>query len=454
MFSLPKKFVFAAVLAGLLALSVTTFLLRHNRESDLPRDAIARAVATSDPQLLEKSVAERMDVNARDAEGRTPLSLATERGDHALIDRLLGLGADVETARSDGLTPLIIASAAGDLDSMRIFLEHHANTEAVDAVGCAAVHHAVASRQADAVEVLLRAASSEDPDLLAMACETEEPSIIRAVLSNGPTNLEWTAQTRRALENALANGEHELTRLLITKHAVPPTVAGRNVPFLAQAIVDDNTERCRDLIEAGLDLNAALPVPADKDFLKTLPSDLRDYVKGDEGITPLMIAAGTGRTEIVRMLLEAGASRNRMTKKYKMLALYFAVHTEKYRAVQMLLGSGPLPEELRIEISLTAQRASVIKDGAAIFQTQCSTGRDGFATPAGKYVITDKKRDHVSSIYKVAMPYFMRLNCRDFGMHEGVVPNRPASHGCIRLPSAAAKKLFAEIPIGTVVTIN
>ena len=40
------------------------------------------------------------------------------------------------------------------------------------------------------------------------------------------------------------------------------------------------------------------------------------------------------------------------------------------------------------------------------------------------------------------------------GMHEGVVPTYPASHGCIRLPSEAARKLFVEIPVGTVVMIN
>jgi ankyrin repeat protein len=72
----------------------------------------------------------------------------------------------------------------------------------------------------------------------------------------------------------------------------------------------------------------------------------------------------------------------------------------------------------------------------------------------GKYVITDKERNHWSTIYKVEMPYFMRLSCLDFGMHAGAVPNYPASHGCIRLPSEAARKLFAEIPVGTVVAVQ
>jgi lipoprotein-anchoring transpeptidase ErfK/SrfK len=51
------------------------------------------------------------------------------------------------------------------------------------------------------------------------------------------------------------------------------------------------------------------------------------------------------------------------------------------------------------------------------------------------------------------MPFFMRLNCRDFGMHEGSVSDHFASHGCIRLPSDVARRLFREVPIGTLVTI-
>jgi lipoprotein-anchoring transpeptidase ErfK/SrfK len=119
-----------------------------------------------------------------------------------------------------------------------------------------------------------------------------------------------------------------------------------------------------------------------------------------------------------------------------------------------LLGGGPSPDQLRIEITLASQRAAVIKDGVSVFDTVCSTGRSGFSTRTGDFVITDKDRNHRSTIYKVDMPYFMRLSCLDFGMHEGAVPNYPASHGCIRLPGEAARKLFAEIPVGTLVTVK
>ena len=126
-------------------------------------------------------------------------------------------------------------------------------------------------------------------------------------------------------------------------------------------------------------------------------------------------------------------------------------HTE---TLQLLLGkSSPKPEELRIEISLAAQRAQLIKNDVTVMSTQDSTGRSGFATPTGKYVVTDKHRHHMSTIYKVKMPYFMRLSYRDFGMHQGVVPNHPASHGCIRVPSGTIQKMFSQVPVGTLVTI-
>ena len=139
------------------------------------------------------------------------------------------------------------------------------------------------------------------------------------------------------------------------------------------------------------------------------------------GVTVLMLAAGIGRDECVQALLNAGADRTRSTARCKMLALYLAAEAESGVPTQILLGSGPPPDQLRIEISLASQHAALVKDGQPVFSTICSTGRQGFSTRAGNYVITDKERSHRSTIYKVEMPYFMRLSCLDFGMHEGVV---------------------------------
>src|SRR6202171_4850122 len=319
----------------------------------------------------------------------------------------------------------------------------------------------MAAGKREAVELLLSLAPTFDPgsvaarDLLTAALASGDMTIFQTILEHFPPTLDWTDNTRRALEAALKAGMKEQVRLLLSKHPAPPTREGGTVPLIAYAIASDDAPLFKTLLACGSDPNLVIPKAAEKEFIALIKSKyLRIYIQEESGVNLLMLAAGLGKADYVRALLDAGADRNRHTPREKMLPLYFAAWTENWQCVQMLLGGGPMPDQLRVEVSLAKQNMAVVKDGVTVFTTQCSTGRQGFTTPPGRYVINDKDRDHRSTIYKCAMPFFMRLNCRDFGMHEGVVPTYPASHGCIRLPSEAARKLFVEIPVGTVVMIN
>ncbi len=51
------------------------------------------------------------------------------------------------------------------------------------------------------------------------------------------------------------------------------------------------------------------------------------------------------------------------------------------------------------------------------------------------------------------MPYMQRITWSGVAMHQGVVPGHPASHGCIRLPAAFAKRLWSMTRIGARVII-
>src|SRR5260370_40647929 len=51
--------------------------------------------------------------------------------------------------------------------------------------------------------------------------------------------------------------------------------------------------------------------------------------------------------------------------------------------------------------------------------------------------------------------YFMqRITWSGVAMHEGVVPNHPASHGCIRLPGAFARQMWGITKLGARVIIT
>jgi ankyrin repeat protein len=393
--------------------------------------------------------------------GPNPVITAALKQDWEIVRKLLDAGAAIETADETGLTSLMVAAKQGNIEMVRTLLELGARIDFMDFEGRTALHYAIASRKHEALELLLanlpdfRPWSATGRDLFTAALQTGEMKIFHAVLERFPGTLEWTADTRRALDAAIKADMREQVRLLLTKHPLPPTRDGGVVPLIAYAIANDEASLFHTLLACGTDPNIAIPKTAEKEFMSLLQNKyLRLYIANETGVNLLMLAAGLGRTDYVRALLDAGANRSQATPKHKMLPLYFAAWTSNWKCVQLLLGGGPMPEQLRVEISLAKQHATVIKDGIEVFTTQVSTGRAGYSTPAGQYVITDKDRDHISTIYKVAMPYFMRLNCRDFGMHAGVVPRYPASHGCIRLPGDAAKKLFSEIPVGTVVMIN
>lgn len=424
------------------------------------RDVLLPLTAARRNHIVDHCFLSEIEVKAPFAPAEAALVAAALKQDWEVVRRLIEAGASVEATNDVGLTALMVAATHGNVEMLRTLLEHQARTDSLDSTGRTALHCAIAAGKLEAIRLLLPVSNLEavpapGRDLLTMALETGDTKIFQTVLERLPPTLQWTSNTRHALDVALHADMKEQVRLLLSKHLTPPTREGGTTPLIAYAIAQDDAVLFRTLLACGTDPNIALPKNCEKEFMSLLKSKyLRLYIEQETGINLLMLAAGLGKADYVRALLDAGADRNKPTPREKMLPLYFAAWTENWQCVQMLLGGGPMPDQLRVEISLAQQNATVIKDGVTIFTTKVSTGRQGFGTKPGQYVITDKDRDHRSTIYKCAMPYFMRLNCRDFGMHEGVVQPYPASHGCIRLPSDAAKKLFVEIPVGTVVMIN
>jgi hypothetical protein len=228
-------------------------------------------------------------------------------------------------------------------------------------------------------------------------------------------------------------------------------------PDLFRAVAEANANLVGQLLDGGADVNAILPDPAPADLLKIYRGeDLEYFFRVEKGLTSLMLASAMGRADIVKLLLERGAKRSAATKKHKTTALWLAGHYGHVEVMQLLLGVDPVSDSGRtkIHISLADQTAWFWRDGKLERTMPVSTGRKKLPTPKGRFVVTDKYRDWKSTIYPAKMPYFLRLSCKDFGMHAGVLPGYPASHGCIRLPAADAKVLFAEVPLGTLVEID
>jgi hypothetical protein len=76
--------------------------------------ALRRAAATGDTAALNSQLAAAGDIDARDAQGRTALFLATLHGHQRAVAALLAHGADPNAADARGATPLAAALAAGE----------------------------------------------------------------------------------------------------------------------------------------------------------------------------------------------------------------------------------------------------------------------------------------------------------------------------------------------------
>ena len=135
-----------------------------------------------------------------------------------------------------------------------------------------------------------------------------------------------------------------------------------------------------------------------------------------------------------------------------------------------------------IIVNLSTQRAYFYKGNTLIGDTKCSSGKGGFNTPAGEYKVTQKDPKHESNLYGdfvndegivtrrnvdmskqqpaegeifigAKMPFYLRFT-GGYGLHAGIVPNHPASHGCVRLPRVMAEHFYNNAQIGTPITVT
>ena len=79
----------------------------------------------------------------------------------------------------------------------------------------------------------------------------------------------------------------------------------------------------------------------------------------------------------------------------------------------------------------------------------------GHSTPMGVFSVIQKDRYHHSNIYSGApMPYMQRITWGGVALHAGVLPGYPASHGCIRMPTGFAIKMWGWTKMGARVIVT
>ena len=139
------------------------------------------------------------------------------------------------------------------------------------------------------------------------------------------------------------------------------------------------------------------------------------------------------------------------------------------------------PSNAHVLVSLGKQRAYLLVGNEIAIDTPISSGKAAGMTPTGSFHVQEKDEDHRSNLYGnfiegkgrivragvsaridsapsgthfegAPMYFFMRIS-EGVGMHVGILPGYPASHGCIRMPAEIAPMFYQRVKIGTPVEV-
>ena len=245
------------------------------------------------------------DIEARDATGATALSHAIRANgtdEHVKISacrKLLSHGAKVNTCDQDGVSPLIHACEEKSLPLVRILIDHGASVNTSDFIGTTPLEAAYSNKWVDIMHELLR--NGADPDqwwqrgrmALVQCCYDDYRDLFAELLQYADVNV------------------RDSSGLAVIHHIAKD----REVPTVFMRLL---------LGRRDLDLNQ-LDTPWRGSF------DRKRELK-----SAVCHAAASGNYEVLEMLLEAGASPDRLSG-MKFSPLYYAVGKRKPDLVRLLI---------------------------------------------------------------------------------------------------------------------
>ncbi len=266
----------------------------------LPITPLSLAARRGHLKILKRLIDAGADVDARDSTGKTPLIRAAEAGRLEVVQLLLEEGADRE-ARDDReeRTALIWASQAGRTRIVSALLEAGVDREASGRDGRTAAGLAGELGRRRVLKVLAKAGAMEDLTAnreLVLASQQGDLDAMHSALGAGadPNTVirRPKAAPRTALEAAARSGSEEAVALLLEAGADP----SRGQP-LVPAVQAGSRPLVERLIEAGVDPSVASPA-----------------ANGQDGPTPLGLAVLRRASELVDVLLDAGADPDGQTR--------------------------------------------------------------------------------------------------------------------------------------------
>jgi ankyrin repeat protein len=261
-------------------------------------------------------------LNIRDAEGETPLHLASREGHLNLVEYLLSQGAKISSKNTQGETPLHHAAFNDQLDIVKLLLARGANPNDEDIAGNSPLN-LCARRNKDVVDVLLFHGARPDHidawgySPLQTAVAKNRENNIRILFSHGLQIIPEKDDTLTFLHFSYGKANLRIANLLIEHGANVNAQNKEGSNPLRIAALHGDTNLIQLLLSKGAtpDIFVAAGMGDTnriEQLLKTNPQLIHTH--DNDTWTPLHWAAYNNQLEVVRQLLRHGADVNATTE--------------------------------------------------------------------------------------------------------------------------------------------
>jgi uncharacterized protein len=312
---------------------------------------VADAAMRRDAAEVRRLVQNGADVKAAQADGATALHWATYYGDASLALLLLEAGADVAAANRNGSTPLWLAASQGDAPVIEALLKGGADANEQLPLGRRPLMLAARSGRVEAVRALLNGGA--DPNAredargttaLMQAADQGHADVIGVLIEHGADVSAASARVLRDGRTA-ALGKSGDPRNAVRAQVIA-VLCDQETPDLSKLaeLVAETTEDAV-LAEAGEVPSVKNGDPCniqrdDLGFVFTSGRPNRQAREPDGGeLTPLIYAARAGSVDAARVLLDAGADVNQLTR-YGWSPLLAATQNRNYQLGKFLIEHG------------------------------------------------------------------------------------------------------------------
>lgn len=135
---------------------------RTERECKEAAEILFGAAEGGDVNTVRQEYLKGVDIESKDANGWTPLIVASWKGQVDVVEFLLNEGADVEGKSDDGTTALIEAAYWGHPSVVQVLLDAGANVNRKGQLGAPALHWASLNGEGSAADLLIKAGAKVD----------------------------------------------------------------------------------------------------------------------------------------------------------------------------------------------------------------------------------------------------------------------------------------------------